>query len=122
MNRILLSIIFILGSSWAVKPVPRIEKTDEDKKPVIQIQIPDENKEDQKEQNNNSLEINKPKNQNNKNDQFIDSDSNNVNDQRENDLLKIKQLKNKFKDLFKKDENKDKTPKEPVKTKKSVKK
>ncbi len=122
MNRIFLSIIFILGSLWAVKPVPRIEKTDEDKKPVIQIQIPDENKEDQKEQNNNSLETNKPKNQNNKNDQFIDSDSNNVNDQRENDLLKIKQLKNKFKDLFKKDSDTDRKPKEPVKTKKSVKK
>lgn len=122
MKRILLGMIFILGSLWAVKPVAKIEKTNEDKKPVIQIPIPDESKEDPKVENDDTPEINKPKSQNNKNDQFIDIDSNNVNDQRENDLLKIKQLKTKFKDLLKKDDDKNRTSKQPVKTKKSIKK
>ncbi|MGQ9701507.1 MAG: hypothetical protein ACUVQT_03515 [bacterium] len=120
MNRLLLSIIFVLSSLWAVKPVTRIEKPAEDKKPVIQIQNLQKNKEDNQNHNNDTLILNESKDQSNKNDQFIDVDSNNVNDQRENDLLKIKQLKTKIKDLFKKEEDRKRAPKSPEKTKKNI--
>jgi len=119
MNRILLTIIFILGSLWAVKPVIRNEKPDEnEKKPVIQIQIPKESKENTEQKKTIEPKVKEQKNLNNKNDQFIDADSNNVNDQREDDLLKIKQLKTKFRDLFKKGDDKKTEPKNPAKSKK----
>uniref|UniRef100_A0A7V1EJ44 Uncharacterized protein n=1 Tax=candidate division WOR-3 bacterium TaxID=2052148 RepID=A0A7V1EJ44_UNCW3 len=98
MNRIILTISLFFALIWAVQPVSRTEKTD--KEPVIKIQIQEDkgNQEDTK-----VIQIKNKEPGDSKNDHFIDTDSNNVNDQREDDLLKIKQLKTKFKELFKKE-------------------
>ncbi|MEO0206828.1 MAG: hypothetical protein ABIL22_09185 [candidate division WOR-3 bacterium] len=116
MNKLILIIILLLSSLWAVQPVPKDEKTTTDTKPSIRIQVPDNDREDA-EQKKTVVH----KTPSNKNDQFIDADSNNVNDQREDDLLKIKQLKTKLKDLFKKD-NKGTEPRTPSKPDKRTKK
>jgi hypothetical protein len=105
----------VISSLWAVQPVPKNEKSVNNEKPAIKIQISDENNEDEQEKTVT------PKSHTKKNDQFIDLDSNNVNDQREDDLLKIKQLKTKFKDLLKKN-SKEVTPKNPSKANKGTKK
>jgi len=94
----ILTISLFFALIWAVQPVSRKDKTD--KEPVIKIQIQGdkENQEDTK-----VIQSKNKESGDSKNDHFIDTDSNNVNDQREDDLLKIKQLKTKFKELFKKE-------------------
>uniref|UniRef100_A0A7V3RIN9 Uncharacterized protein n=1 Tax=candidate division WOR-3 bacterium TaxID=2052148 RepID=A0A7V3RIN9_UNCW3 len=95
MNKVFLTILIISNLIWAIQPVPKEEKLKKDDKPLIIFK--------------NNYDFHKPEEppvvmkerKEQKNDQFIDTDSNNVNDQRENDLLKIKRLKKKFKDIFK---------------------
>ncbi|MGB9719966.1 MAG: hypothetical protein ACPL28_00595 [bacterium] len=116
MNRIILTIIFILSSLWAIQPVPKTEKTSTDTKPGIETEVQG-NESENTEQKKTIIH----KTSSSKNDQFVDVDSNNVNDQREDDLLRIKQLKTKFKDLFKK-ENKETESRSPSKQNKRTKK
>jgi uncharacterized protein YlxW (UPF0749 family) len=85
-------LIFFASLLFAVKPVPRTKKANNNKGSVVKTEKIVEYKKQ------NSYE-NKAKN---KKDDFIDTDSNGVNDQREDDLQKIKQLKTKHKDLLKK--------------------
>ncbi len=98
MNRIILIISLFFAFIWAVQPVSRTDKNDKESVIKIQIQGDKGNKEDTK-----VIQIKNKEPGDSKNDHFIDTDSNNVNDQREDDLLKIKQLKTKFKELFKKE-------------------
>lgn len=83
-------LIFFASLLFAVKPVPRTKKANNDKRSVVKTEKITEHKKQ------NSYE-NKAKT---KKDDFIDTDSNGVNDQREDDLQKIKQLKTKHKDLL----------------------
>ncbi|MEO0137190.1 MAG: hypothetical protein ABIL40_05780 [candidate division WOR-3 bacterium] len=97
MKKISLILAFFFTLTWAIQPVPRGDKTH----PEATMKMKSAGEEPQ------GSTIQKIEKQNKEldtahDDHFIDTDSNNVNDQREEDLLKIKQLKNKFKDLFKK--------------------
>ncbi len=83
-------LIFFASLLFAVKPVPRTKKANNDKGSVVKTEKITEYKKQ------NSYE-NKAKT---KKDYFKDTDSNGVNDQREDDLQKIKQLKTKHKDLL----------------------
>ncbi len=100
MRRLLLLLFLLVGSSLAVRPVSKNSHL-KDEKTDIQIINRKEN-EDGIRKEAARVQVEKVKNQNEREDRFEDADSNNVNDQREEDLLKIKQLKTKFKDLFKK--------------------
>ncbi len=117
MNRIIIAIIFIAGYLWAIQPVHRNEKTGQTDEPKIKIPVAEAEKNDINHDDVKIIKSNNQKTTNNKNDQFIDADSNNVNDQRENDLLKIKQLKTKLKDLFDKGDEKKPDVKTPTKHK-----
>ncbi len=103
MNRIILAISLFFAFIWAVQPVSKTDKTNKEPAIKIQIQHDKENQEDTK-----VIKIKNKEPSDSNNDLFIDTDSNNVNDQREEDLLKIKQLKTKFKDLLKKTETQPK--------------
>lgn len=85
--------IFIASLLFAVKPVPRAKKKDDDKKSKVKIETVVERKNEEKNDNKDKKEKEK--------DHFKDADSNSVNDQREDDLQKIKLLKTKHKDLLK---------------------
>ncbi len=116
MDRIILAIIFIAGYLWAIQPVPKNEKTGQTDEPKTKLHVAKSEKTDINHDDARIIKSNNQNTTNNRNDQFVDVDSNNVNDQRENDLLKIKQLKTKLKELFDKgDERKPdvKTPKKP---------
>ncbi len=98
MNKLIILIFSLCTIIWAVQPVAKTNRTDEE--PVIKIHT---NKNSEHEENTKSIKIRNKEPEDSHNDHFIDTDSNNINDQREDDLLKIKQLKIKLKDLFKKD-------------------
>ncbi|MEO0128923.1 MAG: hypothetical protein ABIL07_07740 [candidate division WOR-3 bacterium] len=98
MDKIILATLLFFALTWAVQPVSKTDKVNKEPVKKIQIHNNEENKEDTK-----PIQMKDREPRDSKNDHFIDADSNNVNDQREDDLLKIKQLKTKFKDLFKKD-------------------
>jgi hypothetical protein len=88
----LMILIFFASLLFAVKPVPRTKKTNDNRKSVVKTEkIVEYKKQDNYKNRKES-----------KKDDFIDTDSNGVNDQREDDLQKIKQLKTKHKDLLKK--------------------
>ena len=70
-------LIFITSLLFAVKPVSHKEKKGNDSKPKIEIVKSDKDR-----------------------DHFQDTDSNSVNDQRENDFQLIKSLNSKFRNLF----------------------
>ncbi|MEO0095139.1 MAG: hypothetical protein ABIL46_01580 [candidate division WOR-3 bacterium] len=113
MNKIILSIFLFIVLNWAVQPVSKTDRSDRESVTKIQIHNK-ENQEDTK-----PIQIRNKEPSDSKNDHFIDNDSNNVNDQREDDLLKIKQLKTKFRDLFKKEKDTETQPsKKPDKRKK----
>lgn len=113
MGRIILTLILLTALTRAVQPVPKSEGKKE--RPIIKIQVP-ENDEDNGNKKLVEIKIKEP--QDVKNDHFIDNDSNNINDKREDDLFKIKQLKIKFKDIFKKD--KKEAAEEPRKPEKQI--
>jgi hypothetical protein len=122
MKKLLMLLIFAASITFAVKPVPRATDESKTDKPVVTIQeqkdgdqnVEGDVKNVMTKNDNNEKDKDKDKDKNkdktqiknkppvNKDDKIVDIDSNNVNDQRENDLLKIKQLKSKFQDLFKK--------------------
>jgi len=104
-------LIFFASLLFAVKPVPRIKKANNDKRSVVKT----EKIAEYKKQNSHE---NKAKN---KKDDFIDTDSNGVNDQREDDLQKIKQLKTKHKDLLIKNSSGQKEKIDKTSTQKSSK-
>ncbi len=87
----LIVIIFMASLLFAVKSVPRTETADEEKETKTEIV----NEEKAKKPNDHKVKTDKK-------DHFKDADSNSVNDNREDDLQMIKQLKTKFKDLFRK--------------------
>lgn len=95
-------LIFFTTLLFGVKQVPRRKKADVDKKPSTVIDVVQRD----------VLHQDKDRNQDIKQkDYFIDSDSNSINDRREDDFQKIKKLKKpKIKNLFKKktDEKKEK--------------
>ncbi len=93
-------LIFIVSCLFAVKTVPRAKKNDDHKTSEVITEIVTEEKE--------KTQITHKAKKEKKKDRFQDADSNSVNDQREDDLQKIKWLKTKFKDL--KDLFKKKTP------------
>uniref|UniRef100_A0A7C4X8W8 Uncharacterized protein n=1 Tax=candidate division WOR-3 bacterium TaxID=2052148 RepID=A0A7C4X8W8_UNCW3 len=93
MIRIIIILSLFLSITFAIKPVMREDNQKE--KSSLKIEIP--KTKDLEPKGQTEIEIKNI----DKEDQFQDVDSNNVNDQREDDLLKIKQLKTKFKDLFK---------------------
>lgn len=79
---------------FGIKQVPRGEKADVDKGPSTVIEAGQRALFGQGKENDKDVE---------QKDYFIDSDSNSVNDRREDDFQKIKELKKpKIKDLFKK--------------------
>lgn len=111
-------LIFFASLLFAVKPVPRIKKANNDKGSVVKTEKIAEHKKQNSYENKAKI----------KKDDFIDTDSNGVNDQREDDLQKIKQLKTKHKDLLKKNSsgkkekiNKTSTQKSSKSTKKRTK-
>lgn len=106
----LLSIIFI-SISFAVKPVSK--STDKENK--VDTERPREIIQIEKADNAERKETEEKVFTNHREDRFEDADSNNVNDQREDDLLKIKQLKTKFKDLLKSFSNNKKEEERPKK-------
>jgi len=123
MKILLLTLLLLLSLSFAVQPVPksaRNVKDDDNTKTVMKneeagkdkntVKNDDKDKVDNDEKDK-EVKINlkgKIKNITDRNgDKVIDVDSNNVNDQREKDFDKIKQLESKFKDLFRRDNNKD---------------
>ncbi|MEO0227193.1 MAG: hypothetical protein ABIL70_03980 [candidate division WOR-3 bacterium] len=101
MKRFLLPLLFLISLSIAVRPVSRNDDL-KNNKPDVRIQNPLNENEPRDGTKEEIQQIEEIKNQTEKDDRFQDADSNNVNDQREDDLLKIKQLKTKFKDLFRK--------------------
>jgi hypothetical protein len=125
MKILLLTLLLLLSVSFAVQPVPKPARNVRDSdntKTVVNNEEVDKDKSAVKNDNDNKagnderdkeVKIDlkgKIKNITDRNgDKIIDVDSNNVNDQREKDFDKIKQLESKFKDLFKrdKDANKD---------------
>lgn len=114
MKKLLLISTLVFGLSFGVKPVPRDRGEDKQDKPGIKIEsviqkLIGETKGDVVENDSQGKVPDK------NDDHFQDVDSNSVNDQRENDLLKIKQLKTKFKDLLKKKPiDKNEEPKKPT--------
>jgi hypothetical protein len=78
----LIVLIFIAGLLFAVKPVPRNEKTNNDNKSKTKVE-----------------NVTKTKN-NQTHDHFQDVDSNSINDQREKDFQNIKKLQSDFKDFL----------------------
>lgn len=79
---------------FGIKQVPRGEKADVDKKPSTVIEVVQQDVFRQGKENDKDVK---------QKDYFIDSDSNSINDRREDDFQKIKELKKpKIKDLFKK--------------------
>ncbi len=92
MKRFLL-LIYIASLLFAIESAPRAKRSGDDKTSKTKTEIvSDESK---------KQVIHKAKSTS-KRDSIIDVDSNSVNDQREHDLQKIKWLKSKFRDLFKK--------------------
>jgi hypothetical protein len=90
----LIMLIFVASLMFAITPVPRTQKSNTDKESKTKVEkiVKEQNK---KQNENKDKKVIKK-------DHFKDSDSNGVNDQREDDFQKIKELKTKFKDLFKK--------------------
>jgi len=132
-NMKVLFIFAMLASfSFAVKPVPKNDDDRSDKASVKKVQVVDEDKNAVKvketndnKNNDRKVEVkNKPKNVTGDNaDKFIDADSNKVNDSREDDFWKIKQLGTKLKNLIKKDhDNRDNKKDEPQKPDMPIKK
>ncbi|HEX7320562.1 MAG TPA: hypothetical protein VF399_09445 [bacterium] len=125
---LLLTLLLLLSLSFAVQPVPKSArniKDDGNTKTVVKNEEANKDgdiiKEGKGKDDNNKNDADekgkevkfdlkgKIKNITDKNgDKIIDIDSNNVNDQREKDFDRIKQLESKFKDLFRRDNNKDK--------------
>ncbi|MGB3478502.1 MAG: hypothetical protein WBB67_05015 [bacterium] len=91
-------LIFFASLLFGVKPVPR-NNGEKDQKTKTEKVIKSSNKTDKKDT--------KQKDK----DGFIDADANGVNDQRESDLQKIKQLHSKHKNLLKKKNAEVKTSK-----------
>ncbi len=97
MKAIILSLLLIISLVFAVQPVSKTNRMDREDKdesviktqpaPVVKGEI---------ESNSEAKSL-----KNEKQDRIEDADSNYVNDRREDDLLQIKHLKSKFKDLFK---------------------
>ncbi len=85
-------LVFLASLLFGVKPVPRNNGDDKDKKTKTEKVIKTSNKTEKKEK-----------------DRFIDNNANGVNDQREKDLQKIKQLHSKHKNLLKKNNSKKNT-------------
>ncbi len=83
-------IVFVFFASllFAVETVPRTKTTgDETSKGKTEVVVTEKTRKSKSEKEKDSI---------------IDADSNSVNDQREDDLQKIKWLKSRFRDLFKK--------------------
>lgn len=97
-------LVFLAGLLFGVKPVPRNNGDDKDKKTKTEKVIKTSNKTEKKEK-----------------DRFIDNNSNGINDQREKDLQKIKQLNSKHKELLKKNNSKKSKEVAPPKKKASSK-
>ncbi|MCX7995865.1 MAG: hypothetical protein N3A65_08890 [candidate division WOR-3 bacterium] len=102
MKKIFLIAILLLNLVWAIQPVARKEKKNDEPAAIFE--------ERQSDTDTRRIEIKIKDAYESKGDQFVDTDSNNVNDQREDDLLRIKQLKIKLKDLFKKEKEKESKP------------
>jgi len=121
MKKIFIILMVIVGLSLAVQPVSQHKNEGDIENTNIKIDPGEEHKDD-KANKQTKIEIKiidkKGDNIDNGKDSIQDADSNNINDQREDDLLKIKWIKIKFKDLFKKEPVKKTEPKKPIKPEK----
>ncbi len=103
-------LILIASLLFAVKRVPRTEGTNDEAKSKVKVETV-QHKENKK-QTDSKERIDKKK------DHFKDADSDGINDQREDDFQKIKQLKKKPRDVKRKTVEKKKSSEKSSKTKK----
>jgi len=101
-------LIFLASLLFGVKPVPRNKNNDNKNQKTKTEKVIKSNQQSDKK---NSKQKDK--------DDFIDIDANGVNDQRESDLQKIKQLHSKHKNLLKKSNSKKNTEAKTSKKKSS---
>lgn len=106
----LIVLIFLASLLFGVKPVPRNKNNDNKNQKTKTEKVIKSNQQSAK----------KDSKQKDK-DGFIDIDANGVNDQRESDLQKIKQLHSKHKNLLKKNNSKKNTEAKTSKKKPSTK-
>lgn len=105
--KIIILLIFCASMVFAVKPVPRTEKKIETKnvKTATEVVQKKTDEKDKKEK-----------------DEIIDNDHDGINDQREDDLQKIKNTKSKHKDLIKNKKTNTPAPSKKPSTPKKIKK
>jgi hypothetical protein len=108
--KVLFILAFLSSTLFAITPVPRNSKAADNPSSVGKTVVANnDNKDDKKDDDKDK-------------DKFKDDNKNGVNDQREEDFQKIKELKTKHKDVLKKKTESKKTTSEPVKSKKVPKK
>ncbi len=110
MNKIMI-LAFGFSLLFAVQPVrrdDRVKSSDRDNRAEAEEVVKESKDSRDAKGGKNIVHIKNDKNDDRK-DRFLDADSNSINDLREDDLLKIKNLNSKFRDLIKKTDKETKS-------------